>query len=118
MWPRNYFPAVEKGIRDSLEKGILAGYPVVNVKATLQHTTITDSLTGGSGNETYIPGSFTLKRVDFNDAQRQATKDAGKIAGLDVKRIINEPTAAALAYGLDKVDKDQKLLVFDRGGGT
>ena len=54
----------------------------------------------------------------FNDAQRQATKDAGKIAGLDVKRIINEPTAAALAYGLDKVDKDQKILVFDLGGGT
>ena len=54
----------------------------------------------------------------FNDAQRQATKDAGKIAGLDVKRIINEPTAAALAYGMDKVEKDQKILVFDLGGGT
>ena len=54
----------------------------------------------------------------FNDAQRQATKDAGKIAGLEVKRIINEPTAAALAYGLDKVNKDQKILVFDLGGGT
>ena len=56
----------------------------------------------------------------FNDAQRQATKDAGKIAGLDVKRIINEPTAAALAYGLDKVqDQDgQKILVYDLGGGT
>ena len=54
----------------------------------------------------------------FNDAQRQATKDAGKIAGLDVKRIINEPTAAALAYGLDKVNKNQKILVFDLGGGT
>ena len=54
----------------------------------------------------------------FNDARRQATKDAGKIAGLDVKRIINEPTAAALAYGLDKVNKDQKILVFDLGGGT
>ena len=54
----------------------------------------------------------------FNDAQRQATKDAGKIAGLEVKRIINEPTAAALAYGLDKVNKEQKFLVFDLGGGT
>ena len=54
----------------------------------------------------------------FNDAQRQATKDAGKIAGLEVKRIINEPTAAALAYVLDKVNKDQKILVFDLGGGT
>ncbi len=54
----------------------------------------------------------------FNDAQRQATKDAGKIAGLDVQRIINEPTAAALAYGLDKVDHDEKILVFDLGGGT
>ena len=54
----------------------------------------------------------------FNDAQRQATKDAGKIAGLEVERIINEPTAAALAYGLDKTDQDQKILVFDLGGGT
>jgi molecular chaperone DnaK len=54
----------------------------------------------------------------FNDAERQATKEAGQIAGLDVKRIINEPTAAALAYGLDKTDKDQKIAVFDLGGGT
>lgn len=54
----------------------------------------------------------------FNDAQRQATKDAGKIAGLDVKRIINEPTAAALAYGIDKTDKEQKVLIYDLGGGT
>lgn len=54
----------------------------------------------------------------FNDAERQATKDAGKIAGLDVERIINEPTAAALAYGLDKTDEDQIILVFDLGGGT
>ena len=54
----------------------------------------------------------------FNDAQRQATKDAGKIAGLEVLRIINEPTAASLAYGLDKTNKDEKILVFDLGGGT
>src|SRR5689334_13862204 len=54
----------------------------------------------------------------FNDDQRQATKDAGKVAGLDVKRIINEPTAAALAYGLDKEDSDHTILVFDLGGGT
>jgi molecular chaperone DnaK len=54
----------------------------------------------------------------FDDAQRQATKDAGKIAGLDVKRIINEPTAAALAYGLDKRNRDMKVAVFDLGGGT
>ena len=54
----------------------------------------------------------------FNDAQRQATKDAGKIAGLKVERIVNEPTAAALAYGLDKLDKDERILVFDLGGGT
>ncbi|MBO5542555.1 MAG: molecular chaperone DnaK [Acholeplasmatales bacterium] len=54
----------------------------------------------------------------FNDSQRQATKDAGKIAGLDVLRIINEPTAAALAYGIDKTDKEQTVLVFDLGGGT
>ncbi|MBB6175244.1 molecular chaperone DnaK [Anoxybacillus tengchongensis] len=54
----------------------------------------------------------------FNDAQRQATKDAGRIAGLEVERIINEPTAAALAYGLDKMDEDQTILVYDLGGGT
>ena len=54
----------------------------------------------------------------FNDAQRQATKNAGKIAGLEVERIINEPTAAALAYGLDKQDKPEKILVYDLGGGT
>ena len=54
----------------------------------------------------------------FNDAQRQATKDAGKIAGLEVERIVNEPTAAALAYGLDKTHKEEKILVFDLGGGT
>lgn len=54
----------------------------------------------------------------FNDAERQATKDAGKIAGLNVKRIINEPTASALAYGIDKTDKEQTVLVFDLGGGT
>ena len=53
----------------------------------------------------------------FTDAQRQATKDAGRIAGLDVKRIINEPTAAALAYGVDK-ESDQKIMVYDLGGGT
>lgn len=54
----------------------------------------------------------------FNDAERQATKDAGKIAGLEVDRIINEPTAAALAYGIDKADQDQTILVYDLGGGT
>jgi len=54
----------------------------------------------------------------FNDAERQATKEAGQIAGLDVKRIINEPTAAALAYGLDKKSKDMKIAVYDLGGGT
>nr|WP_312763533.1 Hsp70 family protein [Epilithonimonas sp.] len=54
----------------------------------------------------------------FNDAERQATKEAGQIAGLEVKRIINEPTAAALAYGLDKKNKDVKVAVYDLGGGT
>src|SRR5699024_11499628 len=54
----------------------------------------------------------------FNDAERQATKDAGRIAGLEVERIINEPTAAALAYGIDKDDQDQTILVYDLGGGT
>lgn len=54
----------------------------------------------------------------FNDSQRQATKDAGRIAGLNVLRIINEPTAAALAYGIDKTDKEMTVLVYDLGGGT
>ena len=54
----------------------------------------------------------------FNDSERQATKEAGAIAGLEVKRIINEPTAAALAYGLDKKDKEIKIAVYDLGGGT
>ena len=64
--------------------------------------------------------TFTIIKVCayFNDGERQATKDAGKIAGLEVERIINEPTAAALAYGLDKTETDQKVLVFDLGGGT
>ncbi|TDM04387.1 molecular chaperone DnaK [Macrococcus carouselicus] len=72
--------------------------------------------------EAYLGESVTKAVITvpayFNDAERQATKDAGKIAGLEVERIINEPTAAALAYGLDKTDKDQKILVFDLGGGT
>ncbi len=54
----------------------------------------------------------------FNDAQRQATKDAGRIAGLEVERIINEPTAASLAYGLDKKGENEKIAVYDLGGGT
>merc|ERR1719445_1861405 len=54
----------------------------------------------------------------FNDAQRQATKDAGRIAGLKVERVINEPTAAAIAYGLDRKGKEENVLVFDLGGGT
>jgi len=72
--------------------------------------------------EAYLGGKVTEAVITvpayFNDAQRQATKDAGKIAGLEVKRIINEPTAAALAYGIDKGGKDQTVLVFDLGGGT
>ena len=72
--------------------------------------------------EAYLGGTVTEAVITvpayFNDAERQATKDAGKIAGLEVKRIINEPTAAALAYGIDKKDKDQTVLVYDLGGGT
>ena len=72
--------------------------------------------------ENYLGGEKVTEAVItvpayFNDAQRQATKDAGKIAGLDVKRIINEPTAAALAYGLDN-EGEQKIMVYDLGGGT
>jgi molecular chaperone DnaK len=67
--------------------------------------------------ETVIEAVITVPAY-FNDSQRQATKDAGKIAGLDVKRIINEPTAAALAYGMDKVTGDRKIAVYDLGGGT
>ncbi len=72
--------------------------------------------------EAYLGGKVTVAVITvpayFSDAQRQATKDAGKIAGLDVKRIINEPTAAALAYGVDKDANNQKIMVFDLGGGT
>ncbi|ALE19677.1 molecular chaperone DnaK [Lawsonella clevelandensis] len=72
--------------------------------------------------EAYLGESITDAVITvpayFNDAQRQATKDAGQIAGLDVLRIVNEPTAAALAYGLEKADKEQTILVFDLGGGT
>merc|ERR1712176_158584 len=73
--------------------------------------------------ESYIGGTVKEAVVTvpayFNDSQRQATKDAGKIANLDVKRIINEPTAAAIAYGLDKAhDEEQNVLIFDLGGGT
>lgn len=72
--------------------------------------------------EAYLGGKVTKAVITvpayFNDAERQATKNAGKIAGLEVERIINEPTAAALAYGLDKQDKSQKILVYDLGGGT
>ena len=72
--------------------------------------------------ESYLGSKVTKAVITvpayFNDAQRQATKDAGKIAGLEVMRIINEPTAAALAYGIDKTEKEQTVLVFDLGGGT
>jgi molecular chaperone DnaK len=72
--------------------------------------------------EAYLGGTVTQAVITvpayFNDSQRQATKDAGKIAGLEVLRIINEPTAASLAYGLDKMDTNQKILVYDLGGGT
>ena len=72
--------------------------------------------------ENYLGSKVTQALITvpayFSDSQRQATKDAGKIAGLDVLRIINEPTAAALAYGMDKEDKDQKIMVYDLGGGT
>ena len=67
---------------------------------------------------TEVTGAVITVPAYFNDAQRQATKEAGEIAGLEVKRIINEPTAAALAYGLDKKSTDQKIVVFDLGGGT
>ena len=72
--------------------------------------------------ESYLGGPVTQAVITvpayFNDSQRQATKDAGKIAGLNVRRIINEPTAAALAYGIDKTNKEQTVLVYDLGGGT
>ena len=72
--------------------------------------------------ETYLGTEVTEAVITvpayFNDSQRQATKDAGKIAGLEVLRIINEPTAASLAYGIDKQDRDMKLAVYDIGGGT
>lgn len=68
----------------------------------------------------FLPGIFFAYTLlpDFNDAQRQATKDAGEIAGLTVLRVLNEPTAAALAYGLDKKGAESKVIVYDLGGGT
>ena len=93
----------------------------------------TSALTGQDGSLYYTPagtkwcledfvdfpaGAVITVPAYFNDSQRQATKDAGKIAGLDVKRIISEPTAAALAYGLDKKQSEQKIVVYDLGGGT
>ena len=72
---------------------------------------------GGVLGETVEKAVITVPAY-FNDNQRQATKDAGEIAGLQVVRIINEPTAASLAYGLDKANKDLKIMVFDLGGGT
>merc|ERR1712227_1002234 len=72
--------------------------------------------------ETYlgkqIKNSVITVPAYFNDSQRQATKDAGTIAGLNIQRIINEPTAAAIAYGLDKKDQERNILIFDLGGGT
>ena len=72
--------------------------------------------------ETYLGEAVTEAVITvpayFNDSQRQATKEAGKIAGLDVKRILNEPTAAALAYGLDKQERTKRVAIFDLGGGT
>ena len=72
--------------------------------------------------ESYLGKTVTKAVVTvpayFNDAQRQATKDAGKIAGLDVMRIINEPTAASIAYGLEKTGGERNVLIFDLGGGT
>ena len=72
--------------------------------------------------ENYLGQSVTQAVITvpayFSDSQRQATKDAGKIAGLEVLRIINEPTAAALAFGMDKEDEDQKIMIYDLGGGT
>ena len=72
--------------------------------------------------EAYLGGEVSKAVITvpayFNDAQRQATKNAGKIAGLEVERIINEPTAAALAFGMDKEDQDQKIMIYDLGGGT
>src|SRR3989440_6220414 len=65
-----------------------------------------------------VPDAVITVPAYFEDAQRQATKEAGQIAGLNVVRIVNEPTAAALAYGLDKGEKEQTILVFDLGGGT
>ena len=116
---------------------------VTNVERTFAPSSATWARTGGADRRQGLPSqqisAFVLQKLKrdaeaylgeqvthavvtvpayFSDAQRQATKEAGEIAGLVVDRIINEPTAAALAYGLDKTDQDQTILVFDLGGGT
>ena len=78
---------------------------------------IIENAEGGRTTPSVVAFTDSGERLVGTVAKRQATKDAGKIAGLDVKRIINEPTAAALAYGLDKEESDQTILVFDLGGG-
>ena len=94
-------------------KGKKISPPEVSAKILLKMKSTAEDYLGSSVTEAVI----TVPAY-FNDAQRQATKDAGKIAGLDVKRIISEPTAAALAYGLDKKQAEQKIVVYDLGGGT
>src|SRR6266487_3891930 len=96
---------IDLGTTNSVVSTLEAGEPVVipNAEAFLSDT---------------VSQAVVTVPAYFDDAQRQATKEAGQIAGLEVLRIINEPTAAALAYGLDKGDQDHTVLVFDLGGGT
>jgi Hsp70 protein len=105
------------------------GKPVIKVPVNGKEQTFTPEEVSGMVlrkckeiAETYLgqPVKHAVVTVPayFNDAQRQATKDAGRIAGLSVERVINEPTAAAMAYGLDRLDKEETILVFDLGGGT
>ena len=115
MWP---FKVTQKGDRPYITVQLNSGEKSfspeeISAMVLTKMKTIAESFLGQE-----IKQAVVTVPAYFNDAQRQATKDAGTISGLNVRRIINEPTAAAIAYGLDKKGGEKNILVFDLGGGT